>query len=85
MGEPVVLTCANRSSTSVPQVRADGSELRAIPMGYCLRACRNWTNVPTHPYLCQHHGGRSMQVAHFLRHQGFAHVANIYRISGAGP
>jgi len=47
-----------------------------IPMGQL--ASRISELNPDQPVACLcHHGGRSMQVANFLVHHGFAHVANV--------
>ena len=76
VGEPVVLDVREPFEHQRAQVRADGFELRAIPMGVLPPRLQELD--PSQPIACLcHHGGRSMQVAHFLHHQGFAHVANI--------
>ena len=57
-------------------VKADGFDLQTIPMG--VLPVRLSELTPNQPVACLcHHGGRSMQVAHFLKSRGFEHVANI--------
>ena len=57
-------------------VKADGFDLQTIPMG--VLPVRLSELTPGQPVACLcHHGGRSMQVAHFLKSRGFEHVANI--------
>ena len=57
-------------------VRAEGFELRHIPMGQLVQRLSELD--PERPIACLcHHGGRSMQVAHYLAQNGFARVANI--------
>lgn len=76
VGEPLVLDVREPLEWQHAQVRADGFELRTIPMGVLPPRLQELD--PSQPIACLcHHGGRSMQVAHFLHHQGFAHVANI--------
>lgn len=58
------------------RIKADGFALEAMPMG--VVPVRVPELAPNRPVACLcHHGGRSMQVAHFLKSRGFAHVANI--------
>lgn len=76
VGEPVVLDVREPYECQRAQVRASGFALRTIPMGVLPPRLQELD--PSQPIACLcHHGGRSMQVAHFLHHQGFAHVANI--------
>jgi rhodanese-related sulfurtransferase len=57
-------------------VKADGFELLHIPMGQLLQRLSELD--PQRPLGCLcHHGGRSMQVAHYLASNGFQRVANI--------
>jgi rhodanese-related sulfurtransferase len=75
-GEPVVLDVREPSELRVASILADGFELRAIPMG--VIPPRLGELDPEQPIACLcHHGARSMQVASFLKAQGFAHVVNI--------
>ncbi|MCF8210532.1 MAG: sulfurtransferase [Rhodoferax sp.] len=75
-GEPVVLDVREPYELQIASVKPEGSELRTIPMG--VIPLRLSELDPARPVACLcHHGGRSMQVAHFLKSRGFAHVANI--------
>ncbi|WP_210545121.1 rhodanese-like domain-containing protein [Rhodoferax sp. PAMC 29310] len=75
-GEPLVLDVREPSELRVASVTADGFTLRTIPMGV-IPPRLNELN-PAQPVACLcHHGARSMQVASFLKAQGFEHVANI--------
>ena len=75
-GEPVVLDVREPSELAVASIKANGFNLLTIPMGVIpLRLAELDTEQPI-ACLC-HHGGRSMQVASFLKSRGFAHVANI--------
>jgi rhodanese-related sulfurtransferase len=75
-GAAIVLDVREPSELQVASIKADGFDLRAIPMG--LIPVRLAELDPSQPIACLcHHGGRSMQVAQFLESRGFAHVANI--------
>lgn len=75
-GNPIVLDVREPHELRVSSVKADGFELLAIPMG--VIGLRLHELDPTRPIACLcHHGGRSMQVAGFLKARGFDHVANI--------
>ena len=75
-GEPVVLDVREPHELQTASVSADGFTLVTIPMG--VIPPRLTELDPKRPIACLcHHGGRSMQVAHFLESRGFAHVANI--------
>ena len=57
-------------------VAENGFQLLTIPMGVIPPRLSELN--PEQPIACLcHHGGRSMQVAHFLASRGFRHVANI--------
>ena len=57
-------------------VKPDGFELLHIPMGQLVQRLSELD--PNRPLGCLcHHGGRSMQVANYLAHNGFQRVANI--------
>lgn len=76
LGEPVVLDVREIDEIRVASIKADGFELITIPMG--LVPVRLAELDPSRPIACMcHHGGRSMNVANFLRGRGFAHVANV--------
>ena len=75
-GEPVVLDVREPGELAVASIKANGFNLLTIPMG--VIPLRLSELDPEQPVACLcHHGGRSMQVASFLKAQGFAHVANI--------
>ena len=75
-GQPLVLDVRESFELAQASIQADGFELVHIPMGAIPPRLNELD--PSRPVACLcHHGGRSMQVASFLAHQGFAHVANI--------
>lgn len=76
VGEPVVLDVREPYELQTASVTADGFTLLAIPMGVIPPRLAELD--PQRPIACLcHHGGRSMQVANFLKNRGFEHVANI--------
>lgn len=75
-GEPVVLDVREPSEWRTASVKADGFTLLTIPMGVIPPRLTELNPLQPVACLC-HHGGRSMQVASFLKGRGFAHVANI--------
>jgi rhodanese-related sulfurtransferase len=76
VGQPVVLDVREPQELRMASVTVDGFELRTIPMGVIPPRLSELD--PSQPIACLcHHGGRSMQVAHFLANKGFTHVANI--------
>jgi rhodanese-related sulfurtransferase len=75
-GDPLVLDVREPSELRVASVTADGFKLVTIPMGVIPPRLNELD--PAQPVACLcHHGARSMQVASFLKAQGFDHVANI--------
>ena len=75
-GEPMVLDVREPHELQTASVTASGFTLRTIPMGVIPPRLAELD--PQQPIACLcHHGGRSMQVAHFLHSRGFAHVVNI--------
>jgi rhodanese-related sulfurtransferase len=75
-GTPVVLDVREPHELQMASIQADGFSLLKIPMG--VIPPRLTELDPQQPIACLcHHGGRSMQVASFLKGRGFAHVANI--------
>jgi len=75
-GEPVVLDVREPGELRTASITADGFTLVSIPMGVIPPRLSELN--PQQPIACLcHHGGRSMQVASFLKGRGFAHVANI--------
>ncbi len=76
VGEPVVLDVREPYELQTASVTADGFTLMSIPMGVIPPRLAELD--PQRPIACLcHHGGRSMQVANFLKNRGFEHVANI--------
>jgi rhodanese-related sulfurtransferase len=76
LGEALLLDVREDWELQTASVRAEGFELVHIPMGQLVQRLSELD--PERPIACLcHHGGRSMQVANFLAHQGFAKVANI--------
>jgi rhodanese-related sulfurtransferase len=75
-GQAVVLDVREPSELQMASIKPNGFELVAIPMG--VVAPRLSELNPAQPIACLcHHGGRSMQVASYLKARGFEHVANI--------
>lgn len=75
-GEAVVLDVREPSELQLASVKAEGFKLLTIPMGVIPPRLAELN--PEQPIACLcHHGGRSMQVAAFLKGRGFSHVANI--------
>ncbi|MDD5028393.1 MAG: rhodanese-like domain-containing protein [Rhodoferax sp.] len=75
-GNPVVLDVREPAERQLASIQADGFELITIPMGAVPPRLAELD--PSQPIACLcHHGGRSMQVAAFLKARGFTHVANI--------
>ncbi len=75
-GKPVVLDVREPSEWRTSSIKAEGFELITIPMGVIAPRLSEFD--PSQPVACLcHHGGRSMQVASFLKSRGFRHVANI--------
>ena len=73
---PLVLDVREPHEWQLASVKADGFELQAIPMRAVPVRMNELDAARPVACLC-HHGGRSMQVASFLKHHGFSHVANI--------
>jgi rhodanese-related sulfurtransferase len=75
-GEPIVLDVREPHEIRMSSVKADGFELITIPMGVIPPRLPELDRKRPIACLC-HHGGRSMQVAGFLKARGFEHVTNI--------
>jgi rhodanese-related sulfurtransferase len=75
-GAPLVLDVREDWERQTASVRADGFELRAIPMGDVPARLAEVPQDRPLAVLC-HHGGRSQRVAMFLEQQGYTRVANI--------
>lgn len=75
-GRPLVLDVREPWEVQTASVRAEGFELVHIPMGE-LSAQLDALDADR-PIACLcHHGARSLRVAAYLQHHGFAHVVNI--------
>jgi rhodanese-related sulfurtransferase len=76
-GRPLVLDVREPYELQQASLKPDAAyDLVHIPMGVIPPRLNELD--PTRPVACLcHHGGRSMQVAAFLQHHGFEHVANI--------
>jgi rhodanese-related sulfurtransferase len=73
---PVVLDVREPWEVQLASVRPDGFALLTIPMSTLPARLRELAKDQPIACLC-HHGGRSAQVAFFLKNQGFEHVVNI--------
>lgn len=60
----------------VAQAQVPGAEFRPVPMHLVPLKASEWSQDQAIACLC-HHGVRSLQVALFLKRQGFAHIANV--------
>lgn len=76
-GRPVVLDVREPVELDIASLKPSAEfELVAMPMGVIPPRLAELD--PSQPIACLcHHGGRSMQVAAFLKARGFDHVANI--------
>ncbi len=75
-GTALVLDVREAWEVQTASVKADGFELQVMPMQTVPARLHELSREQPIACLC-HHGGRSMQVAAFLKQQGFSHVANI--------
>ena len=73
---PLLLDCREPAEWRVATVQPDGAELVQMPMHSIPPRLHELDRDRPVALLC-HHGGRSMQVAMFLKQHGFARVANI--------
>lgn len=74
--QPLVLDVREPWELQTASVRAEGFELRAIPMGEIPARLGELPKDQPIACLC-HHGMRSLRVAAFLMQNGFDQVANI--------
>ena len=75
-GRPLLLDVREPWELQAASVTAEGFELLALPMHSLPPRLAELD--PARPVACLcHHGRRSLQVAAFLLHHGFAHVANV--------
>ena len=74
--KPILLDVREPHEVNFVSVRPSGLELRTIPMGSI--PARLAEIDPEQPVVCLcHHGGRSMQVAHFLQSHGYDQLVNV--------
>ncbi|QHE77283.1 rhodanese-like domain-containing protein [Hydrogenophaga sp. PBL-H3] len=74
---PVVLDVREPWELQTASVKADGFELRHIPMRSVPERLTELDRDQPIACLC-HHGMRSAQVANFLMNQGFTQIVNIH-------
>lgn len=75
-GQPVLLDVREPFEVALARVAPEGCETVHIPMGVVPPRLSELD--PNRPLACLcHHGGRSMQVALFLKARGFAQVVNV--------
>ena len=74
--QPLVLDVREPWELQTASVRAEGFELRAIPMGEIPARLGELPKDQPIACLC-HHGARSQRVALFLEHNGFSQLVNI--------
>lgn len=75
-GRPLVLDVREPWELQTASVPAEGFDLLTIPMGSVPERLAEIDASRPVACLC-HHGMRSLRVAAFLEHHGFARVANI--------
>ncbi|SFE78684.1 rhodanese-like domain-containing protein [Paracidovorax wautersii] len=75
-GRPLVLDVREPWELQTASVSAEGFDLLTIPMGSVPDRLAEIDASRPIACLC-HHGMRSLRVAAFLEHHGFARVANI--------
>lgn len=75
-GQPLLLDVREPQELQIASIQPDGVQFKAVPMGIIPSQLAELN--PEQPIACLcHHGARSMQVAMFLKNQGFSHVVNI--------
>ena len=74
--QPLLLDVREPQEWRLASVQIDGAELQQMAMHTIAPRLHELDPARPVAVLC-HHGGRSMQVAAFLAHHGFAQVANI--------
>ncbi len=76
LGEPLVLDVREPWEWQTASIRPEGFTLQHLPMRAVPVRLAELDRSRPIACLC-HHGGRSMQVASFLKQHGFDHVANV--------
>jgi rhodanese-related sulfurtransferase len=75
-GHPLVLDVRETWECQLASIAPEGCEVVIMPMQTIPARLDELDKSRPIACLC-HHGGRSMQVAAFLEHHGFAHITNI--------
>ena len=74
--QPVLLDVREPHEVQYVSVQPQGFSVLTIPMGSI--PARLAEIDPEQPVVCLcHHGGRSMQVAQFLQHNGYGEIVNV--------
>ena len=76
LGAPMVLDVRETWECEIASIAPAGFELKVMPMQTIPELLMMLDKNRPIACLC-HHGSRSMQVATFLKHQGFEHIVNI--------
>lgn len=76
LGSVLVLDVREPVEIALASIQPNGFDVQNIPMGSVPAHLAQLDPNQTIACLC-HHGARSMQVAMFLKNQGFQHVVNI--------
>ena len=75
-GQPLILDVRETWECQLASVAPDGCEIMIMPMQTVPARLNELDKNRPIACLC-HHGGRSMQVAAFLEHHGYANIVNI--------
>jgi rhodanese-related sulfurtransferase len=75
-GQPLVLDVRETWECQLASIAPAGCEVLIMPMQTIPDRLMELDKTRPIACLC-HHGGRSMQVASFLEHQGFENIMNI--------
>ena len=76
MGQPLILDVRETWECQLASIAPAGCEVLIMPMQPIHDRLMELDKTRPIACLC-HHGGRSMQVASFLEHQGFENIMNI--------
>jgi rhodanese-related sulfurtransferase len=75
-GQPLILDVRETWECELASIAPVGCEVMIMPMQTVPARLLELDKSRPIACLC-HHGGRSMQVAAFMEHQGFANITNI--------
>jgi rhodanese-related sulfurtransferase len=75
-GQPLILDVRETWECELASIAPEGCEVMIMPMQTVPARLLELDKSRPIACLC-HHGGRSMQVAAFMEHQGFANITNI--------